>query len=314
MSRPFDALPPTDAPLPAVVLARDVGEDVAHRHARAGRWTRIGHGLYLPAKVPATTPSVAELRRQSLAHAVGVDRLLTAAHWFSHETAALVWGLPTWRRPRVTHVLQHYSPSARTDRRIQRHTAVGAEDELTTHRGLPVTTLERTAVDCAMSMPALDGLVVADAALRRGADIDMIRELLGRRMCAPGVRRAREVIAHADAGAASPGETATRFVVLRAGLPRPDTQVAVSTRLGERCADLGWPAWRVLLEYDGRSKYADEDELIREKRRHDALVEAGHTVLRVTKEDLARAELVPRVLAALPPDARSRLRPRRWLA
>ena len=69
---------------------------------------------------------------------------------------------------------------------------------------------------------------------------------------ARGVRRARTVIELADDGAESPGETATRFVVLRAGLPVPRTQIEVTTRLGTFWADLGWEEWRVLVEYDGR--------------------------------------------------------------
>ncbi|MFS0703224.1 hypothetical protein AB6N23_01755 [Cellulomonas sp. 179-A 9B4 NHS] len=85
------------------------------------------------------------------------------------------------------------------------------------------------------------------------------------------------------------------------GTPAPTTQLPVETRRGQVWADLGWPGARLLLEYDGRGKYATPEDLYREKQRHDALVEAGWTVLRVTADDCARPEeLVARVVSAAP--------------
>ena len=103
-----------------------------------------------------------------------------------------------------------------------------------------------------------------------------------------------------------------RFVLLRAGLPQPDTQVRVDSRLGTFWGDLGWERWRTLLEYDGRSKYTGREALIEEKRRHDAIVEAGWRILRVTKEDLrAPSALLARVTRLLPAAPHAGLRRRR---
>jgi very-short-patch-repair endonuclease len=116
-----------------------------------------------------------------------------------------------------------------------------------------------------------------------------------------GMVRAHAVIQLGDPGAESAQESAVRFVLLRAGLPQPRTQVEIGTRLGTFWADLGWEEWRVLLEYDGRVKYQDQDSLIREKRRQDAVTEAGWRSLRVTREDLRGADLlVARTLRLLP--------------
>ncbi|MBO9553421.1 hypothetical protein [Cellulomonas sp.] len=89
-------------------------------------------------------------------------------------------------------------------------------------------------------------------------------------------------------------------MVLRDGLPLPTTQVSVSTPAGTFWSDLGWPEWRVALEYDGRGKYAAEagEAFIREKRRHDAIQDAGWRVVRATKEDLRGTTLSRRVLTA----------------
>src|SRR5665647_3975642 len=58
---------------------------------------------------------------------------------------------------------------------------------------------------------------------------------------------------HRQPCAESPGESSARSVLLRAGLPVPQTQVRVDTPLGTFWSDLGWPEWRLLAEYDGRA-------------------------------------------------------------
>jgi very-short-patch-repair endonuclease len=156
-------------------------------------------------------------------------------------------------------------------------------------------------VDCARSLSPLGGLVVADAALRAGADRSAALAILDAGPGRRGVARARAVVELADEGAESPGETVTRYVLLREGLPRPQTQIPVVTRLGTFWADLGWEEWKVFLEYDGRIKYVDTEAWVREKRRHDAVVETGAHMLRVTKEDIPqRAGLATRALRLLP--------------
>ena len=76
------------------------------------------------------------------------------------------------------------------------------------------------------------------------------------------------------------------------------------------------PSWRVALEYDGRGKYAGgaPDALVREKRRQDAITEAGWRLVRVTWADLRDpGGLVRRVLRAVPAGAVGALQPRRLL-
>jgi hypothetical protein len=265
--------------------------------------------VYLPAE---SAPTLGRRRAVALARIVGIHQRLGTQHWFSHESAALLWGLPLWITPTRTHVMQRHTASSRRDPAVAHHPIVPASDQRGLASGLPVTSLERTVIDCASALPPLHGLVVADAALRAGADRAQLDDLLAARTGRRGVTRARAVIALADDGAESPGESAARFVLLRDGFPPPQTQLPVVTRLGTFWADLGWAEWRLLLEYDGRSKYGElaTDELIREKRRHDALVEAAWRVVRVTKEDLRGTALARRLLPLIPPTT---LHPRRAL-
>lgn len=302
--RPGSARPVPPAVPKGLYLARDHDGNAVAARVRRGAWERLTRGAYGSAGRSWTR------EERALAVVRAVHERLVTPHWFSHESAALVWGLPLWRVPEVTHVRQHCRPGTGRDRSIARHSGTVDEDHLTIVGRLPVTDLELTMVDCARSLSPLAGLVVADAALRAGADravaLAMLDELKGRN----GVARARAVIDLADEGAESPGETATRFVLLRDGLPRPQTQVRVVTRLGTFWGDLGWEEWRVLLEYDGRTKYVDRETLVREKRRHDALVEAGWRALRVTQEDIPlRAGLTGRVRRVLPIQVRLVSRP-----
>ena len=130
-----------------------------------------------------------------------------------------------------------------------------------------------------------------------------------------GVVVARTILDLADDVAESPGESSARFVLLRAGLPVPQTQVRVDTNLGTFWSDLGWPEWRLLAEYDGRVKYeargSASDAVIQEKRRQSAVEEADWRMLRITKEDVdAPDRLVRRVVRAAPVGAVGGLRPR----
>lgn len=295
--RPGSPLPIAIQELPRIQLAADHPAHTVATLVRAGDWRRVARGAY------ATTAATDDARRAALAQLVGVDRQLRAPHVFSHGSAALLWGLALWSLPPKVHVYQSNRPGPRRDQAIRRHLATLSPEVVTAVAGLPVTTLTRTAVDCARSMRPLPALVVTDAALRAGAERDEMLALVAVDPAGRGMARARHLVMLADAGSESPQESALRFVLLRAGLPVPSTQVRVETRLGPAWADLGWEHLKVLLEYDGRSKYDDRDGLIREKRRHDALVEAGWRVLRVTKEDLRAPDaLVNRVLQWMPAD------------
>ncbi|WP_143556795.1 hypothetical protein [Sanguibacter antarcticus] len=199
---------------------------------------------------------------------------------------------------------------------MSRSSGVLDASDVVVRSGLRVTSLERTVVDCARSSSAVSGLVVADAALRRGVDPDSLRARLQDLGPARGVRIARAVIDLADGGAESPWESATRLVLVGAGLPRPSTQVRVVTRLGAFRTDLGWEDWKVAVEFDGLVKYTtlaagDPGRVIfEEKRRHDAIVEAGWRVVRATREDVQPSNsLRERVQRLLPVGAQCPLRP-----
>lgn len=271
---------------------------------REGQVVRVRPGVYLP--LPTGEGHALRREAEVLASVRGVVERLTTSYWLSHETAALLWGCWTWRLGRLVHVTQLANPSVRRDADLttRRHWTALPERDRSDLDGVPVTSLERTVVDCARSLPAPSALVVADSALRLGAEVRLLDQILDESAGKRGVVQARQILQLADARSESPGETLVRWTALDVGLPPLVPQFPVITWLGEFRLDLAWPELRIGLEFDGAVKYAGgmgdpRERLLAEKRREDALRESGWTILRVTWEDLKDPErLVGRLRAA----------------
>jgi len=81
-------------------------------------------------------------------------------------------------------------------------------------------------------------------------------------------------------------ETRLRWLLIQAGLPRPEVQAKLS--FGR--ADLFYRAARLVIEYDGGNH---RDRLVDDDRRQNALVEAGYRLLRYTAPDVyQRSDLI----------------------
>ncbi|WP_159798659.1 type IV toxin-antitoxin system AbiEi family antitoxin domain-containing protein [Puerhibacterium puerhi] len=294
-----------------VLLAREADRDALRRAGAVGSVHRVRRGAYLRERPP--DPEAAALARIAAVH-----RQLAAGHWFSHLSAAVLWGCRTWAAPERVHVVQGYRASSRSAGDVARHAVDLPAGQRTTVDGMPVTTLERTVLDCALSLHPLHALVVADSALGRGLNRAAALDLWARSRARRGRRRAELVLRLADPGAESPWETWARYVLVRAGLPRPVLQVPVVTRLGTFRCDLGWPEHGVLVEFDGAVKYRpgvlrpEHDgaaELWREKRRFDAIRETGANPVRLTAADARDVgAAVARVAARFPPGVREAMR------
>ncbi len=188
---------------------------------------------------------------------------------------------------------------------MKRHTTELPTRDRTELDGLPLTTLERTVVDVACSSRGHHALMVADSALRLGADRGRIDQLIAGRAGRRGIARARLVVAAADPLAESPGESILRWFLLDPALPVFTPQVGVRTRGGDFRVDLGVPRLRVAIEFDGAIKYTGEYGLpshveADEVRRQALLEREGWIVERFGWADLAdRDGVVTRVQRAL---------------
>jgi hypothetical protein len=289
------------------VRRADVDPDDLRAHIRRGELLRFGRGVY--AAPPPDGPPWSVQRYRLLARAAAVHAAREADHWFSHETAAVLWGCDVAPHPTKVDVTTgvHTQVRGAGEPDVRRHWTSRADRRADVRRDLvlPVSSLERTVVDCAASLRLAPGLVIADSALRIGADADRINRLLAEGAGDRGIRRARTILALADGRSESAGETLVRLAAHDAGLPAPEPQLPVATRLGWRWVDLGWRDERVAAEFDGRAKYGSDADAIAdayaaERRRQAAIEDEGWHVLRVTWPDLARpADLAARIARAL---------------
>ncbi|MFI2103798.1 hypothetical protein ACH436_10930 [Isoptericola sp. NPDC019693] len=290
---------------PATLFSEGRRSDIAARASR-GTLERVRKGVYL-APVDADGPARAR-RAEVLRQVRAVEARLTTAFWYSHATAAVLHGCTTVRLSPAVHVTQLRAPNAdqSRERGLRRHWTALPERDVAVVDGLPVTTLERTVVDCARTLAPDQALVIADSALRGGADLGLIGTIVEESVGKRGVRRAREVVDLADPRAESAGESLLRWIVHDAGLPAVEVGHGVTTRRGDAWLDLAWPDRKVALEFDGAVKYSGgaygdpARRLFDEKLRQDALEEDGWLVIRVVWDDLQRPEaLVARIRSAL---------------
>ncbi len=286
------------------MLASTSPSSLVRRRVAAGAARRIARGVYV---LPGPEPGRSD---DTWARIAGVQRRLTG-HVFSHESAAFLHGLPLWRQSSRVHVYQPSSASSRSDRTVVRHTPLPPDEHVVDLLGTRATALARTVWDCATTMPPAGAFVVVDAALHAGLPRDELTLLATGAAGRRGAGRGRAVLDFADEGAESPPESVCRFRALLAGLPVPTTQIPVRTHTGNYWADLGWPEWRLLLEYDGRVKYPDSSAFMAEKRRHDSIVETGWRIVRLTAVDLrTQADFERRLREHVPAAAWPRARRR----
>lgn len=176
-------------------------------------------------------------------------------------------------------------------------------DEVEDVDGVRVTTPARTAYDLGRRLPLLDAVAAVDHLCWVGVTgPDAVVELVEGHPGDRGLVALRAVLELADAGAASPQESALRVLLVAAGLPRPETQLEVRGADGRFLAraDLGWRRWRVLVEYEG-AQHGSARQLTRDVDRYHHLDRNGWAVVRVTASHLLGRpdEVVRRVVDAL---------------
>jgi hypothetical protein len=127
--------------------------------------------------------------------------------------------------------------------------------------GVPVTSAARTAFDLGRRPGLVVAAVIAMDSLARATGLiaDDVEPLLTAHQGARGTKQLRRALPLVDAGAESPQETRTRLVLIRGGLPRPQTQIVVRNMWGAVVAriDMGWEQWLVGVEYDGPQHWTD---------------------------------------------------------
>jgi very-short-patch-repair endonuclease len=158
-----------------------------------------------------------------------------------------------------------------------------ADDEICLRQSIDCTTPARTAYDIGRRVPGDAAIIRVDALLNATrCKIEDVARIAERYPGARHIRRLHGVLDLADGGAESPKETELRLLLVRGGLPRPVTQI----RVGRRRIDMGWPEWKVGVEYDGEQHWTNPDDYADDIERLEFLAAQGWIIVRVSSRQL----------------------------
>jgi len=206
----------------------------------------------------------------------------------SHRDAAALHGL----RPPGDHARWEVTTTARagsTDRiRVFRTIALDARDTAAVE-GIPVTSVARTLVDLAGTLPREQlAKALNEAERRRVFDLRAVEHAM--RACARRNGRGHAELRRALAQLAAVGAQVTRseledrFVALLDAhdLPRPATNYGIEGMDVDAC----WPEQRLVVELDGWNAHHTRQAFQDDRERGNVLELAGWTLLRFTWADV----------------------------
>ncbi|WP_336032043.1 endonuclease domain-containing protein [Geodermatophilus sp. FMUSA9-8] len=259
---------------------------------RSTAWQRLFRDVYACSTVAVTH----EVRAGAAA------LLLLPGAVVSGRSAAVLWGVDAAGPDDDVELTVPPGSSASTVPGVHVRRWALAADQVTTRRGIPVTTAATTAVDVGRGRGALeDSVALVDAlVVARATGLGAVRAAAAA-ATGPGCRRTRRVADLADGLAGSPQETRLRLLLHGSRLPRPLAQHTVLDDDGRFVArvDFAWPEQRVAVEYEGRW-HGRPQQVAPDRARLNRLTAAGWRVVFVTAEDLREPGLVvARVAAAL---------------
>lgn len=164
------------------------------------------------------------------------------------------------------------------------HSDVLASGEMQILAGMAATTPARTAFDLGRRLGLKDGLQRIDA-LMNATDLEA-RDVEAVIAAHPGVRglaQLRKTLDLADGGSESPYESLTRLLLIEAKFPRPQTQIKVVGMDGFTWRiDMGWPEYRVGVDFDGAHHWTDSKQRTRDAVRFWQLPQLGWVDIRLT--------------------------------
>lgn len=285
-------LPVADAQLGVVSRAQLADLGVTRHHVRrqvdAQRWQTIGP------RVVALMTGALDAEQQlwvAVAHCGGSSPL-------AGLTSLEVHGLRGWE-PEMRHALVPHSTRVPPLDGVVIHQArsIGPAD-VVVRRGMPCTSVVRSALDAAAGMPhetSAQGLVIAVVQQRLSTADDLVRGL-ERRPTQPFRAALRTALQHTADGAESLREVEVGSLLREAGFIRWQRQVVIRTPRGTRRFDLGVQladGTLLLIDVDGPHH---QDPAVRalDVAKDAEAIALGHATFRIPVESLsvARAQLL----------------------
>ncbi len=264
MVKPVRSLPPDIAELlgrgPRILTATTtaaagINHGRIRRLVQAGLLVRLARGCYAEAEQINRLAPWERHRAVAVAYALSCDDDSLLAGW----SAVAAWRLrtlgPPPDRPVVVRPRSGGGSAPTSNAQILR-IDVPAEHRVRVGTW-GVVSRSWAALDVARMAPVPHALVVADSAVRGGADL---HEALQHMAGLAGIARARFVAAVADGNAESSLETLGRFACIEFDLPMPVANAWVGAGEPVRRVDGLWPHHWSAYEADGAVKYNNRDD------------------------------------------------------
>lgn len=246
----------------------------------SGSLVRIGRGAYVGA---IEYEDLAPDQRHRVKALSSFPRF-EAGTVLSHRSEAAMHHLPMWN---VDLSRVDVTRSGTTTRSTKRTNFFGHsldQDDVVHIDGVPVTALGRTVLDLACLLPFEEAVVPGDAAVRLGGVLPDVPKR-------PGAARARSSLRFLNGLSESAGESRSRVLFHRRGVPAPLLQQPIYGEHYIGRVDFLWPEFSVVGEFDGEVKYSGRfgdgtDARISEKHREDAIRSLDWQVVRWCWDDL----------------------------
>lgn len=261
---------------------------------RAGDWVSVRRGAY-------TTKALMDSLDASGQHLLVVRAVvgnLSGRVIVTGTSALAVHGIPMWGiDAKIVHVSREQRFTSRTDARVVHHVAPIPDRQLVEVDGLLIPIAERCLVDAARSVSFESGVVLGDGAKRLlPFDVDLAKSVVESQRAWPGSLKAARVLRFSDGAAETVGESRSRVMIARLGLPQPELQKRLYRADGTVLArtDFFFEEFRTVGEFDGKQKYGralyeksgriedvDLGEVLwSEKLREDAIRDEGNEMVR----------------------------------
>lgn len=268
------------------LLAAGLGRGAIDHRVRAHWMQRIHQGVYL---IGAAPPS-AMARARAARMACGASAVV------SHRSAACLYRLLPELGEEVDVTVAGRNAHRQEGIRIHR-VGVLVPGDVTSVRGLPVTSIARTICDLAATEPE-DNVMRAfqEALYRRVVTPRALAAVLAREPKRKGARVIRSLIDDPRL-TRSDRERLLLKLIDQAQLPRPLTNV----RTQGIPVDVLWPAEKLIVEFDGWGAHGHRLAFEKDRKRDQILVAAGYRVIRVTDRQLLDEPLavIARIAQAL---------------
>jgi very-short-patch-repair endonuclease len=218
----------------------------------------------------------------------------------SHFSAAAILGMTRWDGRSVDVTVR--DTTTRIHRRIRIHRTWYLDPtDVRRHRGIPVTSPARTALDlCSQVSDRAARRAIRWALSERLLNLRQLIGVLDRQPRRPGAARLRRIVAAGPVPARSELEDVVLEVILAAGLGNPDVNVPMIIDGRRVVPDFRWADRRLIVEADSR-KWHDNTLAREDDAERQALLEAhGERVVRVTWQQAVseRSRTVRRLRAA----------------